>query len=206
MREIVWRVFRHQRVDIVASDTAHDFRKTPIDLERFAVAESVVLDIHEGDGGVLWIGTDDGNLKYTRDQGQSWTEVSQNVPDLPDGIDRLMFELLTLTQTGKGIPVPIVLLDAPGDPFARERTAPGHFTASDAVTLCYQRPRVLPDWPYNLFCMIHGTDRNTVLQQIDALVGRHQLQQVPRDVLFSNRQFKQCGGRFADTRLAAGRG
>jgi len=24
------------------------------------------------------------------------------------------------------------------------------------VTLCYRRPRRLPDWPYNLFCMIHG--------------------------------------------------
>jgi hypothetical protein len=28
-----------------------------------------------------------------------------------------MFELLTLTQTGKGVPVPIVLLDLPGDRF-----------------------------------------------------------------------------------------
>ena len=27
------------------------------------------------------------------------------------------FELLTLTQTGKGAPVPIVLLDTPGDPY-----------------------------------------------------------------------------------------
>jgi hypothetical protein len=37
------------------------------------------------DERVLWIGTDDGNLKYTRDQGQTWTEVSQNVPGVPDG-------------------------------------------------------------------------------------------------------------------------
>jgi len=37
------------------------------------------------DLNVLWIGTDDGNLKFTRDQGTSWTEVSGNVPGLPDG-------------------------------------------------------------------------------------------------------------------------
>ena len=36
------------------------------------------------------------------------------------------------------------------------------FAAEPFVTLCYRRPRRLPDWPYNLFCMVHGRDRATV--------------------------------------------
>ena len=33
--------------------------------------------------GVLWAGTDDGNLQLSRDDGQSWTNVVANVPGLP---------------------------------------------------------------------------------------------------------------------------
>ena len=36
--------------------------------------------------------------------------------------------------------------------------------AEDCVTLCYQRPRRLPDWPYNLFCMIHLYNARQPLQ------------------------------------------
>jgi DNA-binding Lrp family transcriptional regulator len=65
------------------------------------------------------------------------------------------------------------------------------------VNLCYQRPRRLPDWPYNLFCMVHGRERQQVCELIDALLAAHGLSDVPHQLLFSTRAFKQCGGRFA---------
>lgn len=62
------------------------------------------------------------------------------------------------------------------------------------ITLCYQRPRQLPDWPYNLFCMIHGTDRSRVLAQLDSLIADQNLQHIPHAVLFSNKAYRQRGG------------
>lgn len=64
------------------------------------------------------------------------------------------------------------------------------------VTLCYQRPRRLPGWPYNLFCMIHGVDRQRVLGQLATLIAEHGLEQTPRAVLFSTKAYRQRGGRY----------
>lgn len=63
----------------------------------------------------------------------------------------------------------------------------------DFVTLCYRRPRRLPDWPYNLFTMIHGKDRDDVLANIELLAKRCNLKEVEYNVLFSTRRFKQRG-------------
>ncbi|WP_206485686.1 Lrp/AsnC family transcriptional regulator [Thalassotalea sp. G2M2-11] len=64
------------------------------------------------------------------------------------------------------------------------------------VSLCYRRPRRLPDWPYNLFCMIHGTEREVVLQQIDGITNGLSLSHIEKNVLFSTRAFKQQGARY----------
>lgn len=66
-----------------------------------------------------------------------------------------------------------------------------------AVTLCYRRPRQLPDWPYNLFCMIHGRERAEVEAIIADLRQRHGLDGCAHDVLFSLTRFKQNGARYA---------
>lgn len=65
------------------------------------------------------------------------------------------------------------------------------------ISLCYQRPRRLPQWRYNLFCMVHGRQRDRVEAHIKALLAQHLLSDLPHQLLFSTHAFKQCGGRFA---------
>ncbi len=67
----------------------------------------------------------------------------------------------------------------------------------ECVTLCYRRKRQLPDWPYNLYCMIHGKSRERVLAQIQQLVEQENLNIYSQSVLFSQQQFKQTGGHYA---------
>jgi len=43
----------------------------------FAIAESPLEE------GVIWAGTNDGFLHITRDGGESWTNLTENIPDLP---------------------------------------------------------------------------------------------------------------------------
>jgi DNA-binding Lrp family transcriptional regulator len=70
--------------------------------------------------------------------------------------------------------------------------------AETCVTLCYQRPRRLPDWPYNLFCMIHGREREIVLRRLAQIIEFHGLQAIAHGVLFSGRSFKQRGAHYAE--------
>ena len=68
--------------------------------------------------------------------------------------------------------------------------------ALDFVTHCYRRPRALPDWPYNLFAMVHGASRMEVTEkaaEIAALLGPDCR---ASDVLFSTRILKKTGLRI----------
>lgn len=72
------------------------------------------------------------------------------------------------------------------------------------VSHCYRRPRHLPDWPYNLFAMLHGHTREEVERQAEAL--RELLGEACRDhrILYSSRILKKTGLRLAG-RPGAGR-
>ncbi len=71
--------------------------------------------------------------------------------------------------------------------------------AEPGVTLCYRRRRSLPEWNYNLYCMVHGRSREEAQPVIDRLAG---LAGQQATVLFSTRRFKQCGARYFDDTVA----
>lgn len=68
-------------------------------------------------------------------------------------------------------------------------------SGESCVTLCYQRPRRPGQWPYNLFCMVHGKEREHVEQQIETIVEKYELD-FAHQLLFSTRRFKQRGARY----------
>ncbi len=65
------------------------------------------------------------------------------------------------------------------------------------VTHCYRRPRALPEWPYNLFAMVHGAGREEVggkVAKIAALLGGAAR---GHEVLYSTRILKKTGLRLS---------
>lgn len=80
----------------------------------------------------------------------------------------------------------------------------GHlFGDAPFVTLCYRRPRRPPSWPYNLFTMIHGLNRDHVLEQVNRLRDLVRDADYPSAILFSGRRFKQRGARYSSSCLNA---
>ncbi|VAX09130.1 Heme d1 biosynthesis protein NirH [hydrothermal vent metagenome] len=68
--------------------------------------------------------------------------------------------------------------------------------ALEFVSHCYHRPRKLPDWPYNLFAMVHAHHREEAAEHIEhiaQLLGENNRRY---DVLFSTRILKKTGMRI----------
>lgn len=86
----------------------------------------------------------------------------------------------------------MVVWDVPDD---QVRELGRRFADEDCVTLCYRRPRG-EGWPYNLFTMIHGISRDETLANLKDMIARCGLKDIPHDVLFSTRRFKQRGARY----------
>ena len=65
------------------------------------------------------------------------------------------------------------------------------------VTHCYRRPRRLPDWPYNLFAMVHGASRTDTAFKIETIRALLGVSVRASDVLYSTRILKKTGLRIA---------
>jgi DNA-binding Lrp family transcriptional regulator len=91
----------------------------------------------------------------------------------------------------------MVVWDVPDDQVSSLGQCIGRFTC---ITLSYRRPRRLPDWPYNLFTMVHGCDRDEVTQKVQEIVETCGLHDFNHTILFSTRRFKQRGAQYSQTR------
>jgi siroheme decarboxylase len=68
------------------------------------------------------------------------------------------------------------------------------------VSHCYRRPRRLPQWPYNLFAMVHGRTREEVEDQVTQIARLLGEASRAHDVLYSTRILKKTGLRLAEER------
>ena len=73
----------------------------------------------------------------------------------------------------------------------------GELGALDFVTHCYHRPRHLPEWPYNLFVMVHGRSRAEVEAKVAELAKLVGDRDRGHEVLYSTRILKKAGLRLA---------
>ena len=66
----------------------------------------------------------------------------------------------------------------------------------DFVSHCYQRPRYLPEWPYNLFAMVHAHNRDDARLLVDKIADLIGADDRGHDILFSTKILKKTGLRF----------
>jgi len=67
----------------------------------------------------------------------------------------------------------------------------------EKISLCYRRPRQLPDWPYNLFTLIHGKTKHDVISELNNIIKANRIENYACDVLISAETFK-CSGKRSD--------
>lgn len=65
------------------------------------------------------------------------------------------------------------------------------------VSHCYQRPRFLPEWPYNLFAMVHGLSHEEVIEKTNIIAELLAENNQGHDILFSTRILKKTGLRIS---------
>ena len=85
--------------------------------------------------------------------------------------------------------------DVPDDAIGRVGPEIGALTF---VSHCYHRPRLPPDWPYNLFAMVHGRSRDAVEAGVAEIAARLGPLDRGHEILYSTRILKKTGLRLVD--------
>ncbi len=78
-------------------------------------------------------------------------------------------------------------------------TVPEHgkrIGALDFVSHCYRRPRMLPEWPYNLFVMVHGQNREIVAERVAKISEMLGEDDLDHKILYSTKILKKTGLRI----------
>lgn len=70
--------------------------------------------------------------------------------------------------------------------------------ALEFVSHCYQRPRFLPEWPYNLFAMVHGRSKEEVREKVNTIANMLGEKNRGHSILFSTKILKKTGLRIKD--------
>ena len=173
-----------------------------------SIGVSIRLPFESGANSVIAGDAKHVSMKYFFTRKLMLIKESQAFVCLPGGFGTLdeTFELLTLTQTGKGMPVPIVLLDAPGDPYwesidtfvrdtliARGLVA-AHDTALYTITDSCETAAAVIERFYSNYHSIRFVGDNLVIRMRRART-HEQLADVERTVRPPRRQGDDRGGR-----------
>lgn len=85
-------------------------------------------------------------------------------------------------------------------PDAEARALGSRIGALDFVSHCYLRRRHPPQWPYNLFAMVHGKSRQEVEDKVASIAGLLGDHDRGHAVLYSTRILKKTGLRLNNKR------
>lgn len=66
------------------------------------------------------------------------------------------------------------------------------------ISHCYERPRLLPEWSFNLFAMVHGKNEAEVEQKVKQMKAAIDQQFNSMDLIYSTQILKKTGIRLKD--------
>ncbi len=66
----------------------------------------------------------------------------------------------------------------------------------EKISLCYRRQRQLPNWPYNLYTLLHGKTKQDLTTELNKIVSSNGIENYACDMLVSTRTFKHSSARY----------